>query len=234
MHRLPWLICALLALSACCQRPCHQRGWIGGTTTPVVRCGTGSTRPLAADARGVTGMPADVAASRALLLTRVPPGSPLARAGLHEGDLLLALDGAPLGDPIAFREGIEARQPGACVQLEVWRAGRRFGIPVVVGRETFRRIAVVGAYVPVPAGLALDLWPFDDGVDVLGLVVARRRAERQDLETPERRMRRAAAPDRAGPPVRQETLDVRVFPLAVGTGVEVLDQEAVPPSDGSG
>ncbi|MDJ0976179.1 MAG: PDZ domain-containing protein [Planctomycetota bacterium] len=184
--------------------------------------------PPAYNACDVTGMPQDVDAQRALLLTHVPPSSPLAQAGLQASDLVLAVDGTPVADTTRFRERIEARTPGETTTLDVWRDGRRMRVPVVVGRETYERIATFGLVVPIPTNLRLDLWPFDDGIDVLGLVTARRDARRHDLEVPERTYLRTAVPGQEALATRQEMVDVRVFPIAVGTGVRVHTQEALP------
>lgn len=230
MHWMPWSICALLVLGGCSSKPCCERGWIGGSVKPVARCGTWCRNPPAYGADGVYGMPQGVDTPRGLLVTRVPPSSPAQNAGLLESDLILAIDGRPVADPVSFREAVETRAPGDTLQLDVWRQGRRVIVPVVVGRERYRREAVVAVYLPVPTNLALDLWPFDDGFDVLGLVSARANDDRRDLASAERVYLRTAVPGEEAPVVRQETVDVRVFPLAAGTGVKVHSQEAVPAS----
>ncbi len=230
MRWMPGSICALILLSACCGTPCHERGWVGGTVKPVTRCGTWCQSPPSYNACEVRGMPADVRGARALLVTRVPAGSPIERAGLQPSDLILGVDGQRVADSIAFREAAEAREPGSAMQLDVWRAGQRITLPVVVGRETYEKVATVAVFIPFPSRLTLDLWPFDDGIDVLGLVAARSDRSRRDLVDAERTYLRRAVPQAEAPMPRQESVEVRVFPLSVGTSIQVRSQEAVAPS----
>lgn len=226
MHRLLGSLCVLTLLAGCASKPCHERGWIGGTTKPVqrsafLRCAPNYT---AAD---VLGMPADVPEQAGLLVTDVPSGSPLARAGLSEGDLILGVDGVSVAEPVAFRECVESRVPGDTTTLDVWRGGQRLRVPVVVGRERYQRSGTVAFYLLAWPSSELDLWPLDDGINVLGLVTAKRSCVRHDLETTERAYLRAAVP--CEPPLarHQESVRVAVLPLMVGTHVEVLSQEPV-------
>ncbi|QJA06456.1 PDZ domain-containing protein [Thermosulfurimonas marina] len=76
--------------------------------------------------------------SHGLLVLRVYPGSPAARAGLLAGtevqalgnrvyplggDLLLEADGRPLHEPAELEALVLAREPGQILRLKVWRKG---------------------------------------------------------------------------------------------------------------
>lgn len=221
------LVCGLVLLAGCASKPCHERGWVGGTTEPA-RCADGFLATAPSD-RGadVVGVPPGLTRG-GLVVTRVPGSSPAATAGLRESDLILAVDGTAVTDPEALREDIEARTPGTTVNLDVWRCGARHCIPVVVGRETYRRSFTVALWLPLKPVAQLDLWPFDDGVDVLGVVRAKCDSRRYDLDTPERRYLACAHPGACLPAPRQEMVEVGVLPLFLGRHVEVLRQEAAP------
>jgi serine protease Do len=72
----------------------------------------------------------DIAASLKLadasgaLVSGVEPGSPAARAGLHQGDVIVSVDGEKLADNNALRNRIAGTKPGSKVALEVLRDGR--------------------------------------------------------------------------------------------------------------
>jgi len=66
-----------------------------------------------------------------VVLAGVLPNSPGAHAGLEAGDVLLAIDGAPVADRRALYERIWRRQPGDAVNLRVFRAGAVREVDVV-------------------------------------------------------------------------------------------------------
>ena len=220
------LLVYAFAAAACCERPCKQRGWVGGEFRSVKRCGHWlEPAPPAVTCEHVIGMPRNTRARCGLLCRHVPPGSPLAGAGVQPGDLLLAVDGQPVGDPWAFRKRIENTPPGSHVTLCLWRDGSCLRTELPVGRETYRETATVGVY--LAAYPYVDLWPFDDGIDVLGLVVAKCRPWRHDLCDPDRTYLARAQPGCRQDPVRQEALDFRLLPLSFGTHTEVCSQRPV-------
>jgi serine protease Do len=73
---------------------------------------------------------ADIAASLKLtdvsgaLVSGVEPGSPAARAGLRQGDVIVAVDGERLADNNALRNRIAGTKPGSKVAVEIVREGR--------------------------------------------------------------------------------------------------------------
>jgi S1-C subfamily serine protease len=68
------------------------------------------------------------------LLTRVEAGSPAAQAGLQVGDLVTAVDGAPIKDFTALAAKIRATQPGKTITLSIERNGQRSDVTVTIGK----------------------------------------------------------------------------------------------------
>jgi S1-C subfamily serine protease len=72
----------------------------------------------------------DIAASLKLtdiggaLISNVEAGSPAARAGLRQGDVVVAVDGEKIADSNALRNRIAGTKPGSSVTLEVLRDGQ--------------------------------------------------------------------------------------------------------------
>jgi Do/DeqQ family serine protease len=63
-------------------------------------------------------------AARGALVSAVEPGSPAARAGVRQGDVVVAVDGEQLADSNALRNRIAGTRPGSNVALEIVRDGR--------------------------------------------------------------------------------------------------------------
>lgn len=86
---------------------------------------------------------------RGILVTQVLSGSAAERAGLKEGDVLLALNGRPVTDGAGFRNQMGLLIAGEAVQLNLWRQGRQVQIGVnldamnpdrVTGRSLARQL----------------------------------------------------------------------------------------------
>jgi serine protease Do len=59
-----------------------------------------------------------------VLIGNVAPDTPAAKAGLHQGDVIVGLNGNPTTDRNTFRNSIAAMAPGTNVKLDVWRDGK--------------------------------------------------------------------------------------------------------------
>ena len=70
------------------------------------------------------------------LIRRVRGGSPAQAADLRNGDVILAVDGAPVGSSHDLRELIEASPPGHSVTLTILRAGQTIELTVTLGSAT--------------------------------------------------------------------------------------------------
>jgi serine protease DegS/serine protease DegQ len=74
-------------------------------------------------------------ARRGVVVVVVHPGSPAASVGLRPGDVLVALNGEPLADPVALGQMEAQTAPGTTVRLDGERAGMPFRIRVALARR---------------------------------------------------------------------------------------------------
>jgi len=63
--------------------------------------------------------------SKGVILITVAPGSPAERAGLQEGDVVIAADGKPVTTDQELRDAIQAHKIGDTIQLTIIRDGRQ-------------------------------------------------------------------------------------------------------------
>ncbi|HEV7268429.1 MAG TPA: trypsin-like peptidase domain-containing protein [Falsiroseomonas sp.] len=97
-----------------------ERGWLGVAVQDL--------EPDRPDRTGAAMAPG-------VLIAGIERGSPAARAGLRQGDLVTAIDGERIGTSRALVRNIAAVPPGQTVRLSVQRDGRATEIPVQVGRR---------------------------------------------------------------------------------------------------
>jgi serine protease Do len=67
------------------------------------------------------------------LVSSVSDGSAAAKAGVHPGDVILALDGKEIASSSEVAAAVAALQPGTDAKLQVWRDGKRQELAVKVG-----------------------------------------------------------------------------------------------------
>ena len=74
--------------------------------------------------------------SQGILVAQVIEDSPAAKAGLKQGDLVVALDGNPVSDIGSFRNDISFTPPGTERKLTIIRNGKEQEIKVEIGKLT--------------------------------------------------------------------------------------------------
>jgi S1-C subfamily serine protease len=68
-------------------------------------------------------------------VSRVAENSPGAEAGLRRGDLIIALEEAPVGSAREMAQRIAMLEPGQRVRLGILRGDRHMELDAVVGRR---------------------------------------------------------------------------------------------------
>jgi len=79
--------------------------------------------------------------SEGALISKVEPNGPADKAGLRSGDVIIAVDGQPIGQMTELPSAIAAKKPGSTVALGVWRGGKQQEIDVKVGAFTSGEVA---------------------------------------------------------------------------------------------
>ncbi len=99
---------------------------------------------------------ADTGALRVVQLSR---GDPLHEAGLRNGDLVVGLDGRPLGGQTGLDRGLRAHRPGDVAVFRVLREDRFLDLPVTL-RENLTPLRLVQVVLPIVVLLSLGLGVF--------------------------------------------------------------------------
>src|SRR5205085_3698531 len=74
-----------------------------------------------------------LASTRGALVSNVDEGSPAARAGLKQGDVITQFNGKAVADNNQLRNDVAATTPGSTVSMQVLRNGRTDNLTATVG-----------------------------------------------------------------------------------------------------
>ena len=91
------------------------------------------TRELNPELRGSLKLPPD---SKGVVVVRAERGTPAARAGLRQSDLITAVDREPITSQAQFNRLIASKGPGTKLSIQMVRDNREFTVNVEVGEET--------------------------------------------------------------------------------------------------
>jgi serine protease DegQ len=69
------------------------------------------------------------------IIAGVLPGGPAAKAGVKLGDVLIEINGTPVGDPAGMLNLVAALQPGATAKIKLRRQAQAVELSVTVGRR---------------------------------------------------------------------------------------------------
>ena len=75
----------------------------------------------------------DLPEAKGAIIGGVDPGGPAAKAGVHEGDVIVAFDGTPIKDSVALRSMVAEAHPGHDARLTVLRDGKQRDLEVTLG-----------------------------------------------------------------------------------------------------
>src|SRR6516165_8097660 len=68
------------------------------------------------------------------IFDRPEAGSPAAKAGIEAGDVIITINGSPLGSPRDFATTIAAMAPGTNIYLRTYRNRQPMSISLILGR----------------------------------------------------------------------------------------------------
>jgi len=74
-----------------------------------------------------------LSSTRGALISSVEAGSPAARAGFKQGDVVTSYNGKPVSDYNQFRNSVASTKPGTSVEVQVLRSGRSETLQATVG-----------------------------------------------------------------------------------------------------
>jgi serine protease Do len=119
---------------------------------------------LGAEVRAVQAVDAEIYSLQrvagAIVVALNPPDGPAAAAGLRPGDIVLSMDGQPVGDDVQLITLLAQQQPGQAVALGVLRDGRQQDVRVRLGE-----------FARPPAPRAMAATPPSGAEHVLGFAV---------------------------------------------------------------
>lgn len=75
---------------------------------------------------------------RGVVINTVAPNSPAARAGMRQGDVIVAFNGAPVTDGNSLRNHVASTVPGTTVGFTVWRNQHELKIQVILTEIEFK------------------------------------------------------------------------------------------------
>lgn len=127
------------------------RGYLGATIQDLA--------PEIADSLALVGR-------KGAVIAELAPAGPAARAGLRQGDVVVALDGRPLASSTDLTRRVALSAVGQSLTLDIVREGRAETLRVVSGaRPSDQQLASA----EVPAGGEADKPSFANGVSSLGM-----------------------------------------------------------------
>ena len=97
-----------------------------------------------------------LSAERGVVLGKIVPDSPAAKAGLKENDVVTEINGQRVEGAAQFRRMIREIPAGRSIQLTVWRDGRAQNISVTLGKSEERRRSMQ-MVTPAPGTFAFNM-----------------------------------------------------------------------------
>jgi C-terminal processing protease CtpA/Prc len=97
-----------------------------------------------------------LSAERGVVLGRIVPDSPAAKAGLKENDVVTEINGQRVEGAAQFRRMIHEIPAGRSIQLTVWRDGRTQAISATLGKSEERHHAMT-MMTPTPGTFAFRM-----------------------------------------------------------------------------
>jgi serine protease Do len=91
------------------------------------------TRELNPELRGYLKLPVD---AKGVVVVRAERGTPAARAGMRQNDLIISVDRDAITSQAQFNRLVTSKSPGTKLEVKIVRDGREYPLVVEVGEET--------------------------------------------------------------------------------------------------
>ena len=104
----------------------------------IIRSGTVTRGWIGVEVQEITPALAEsfkLAEARGAIIAGVLRGGPADKAGVKPGDVLTAINGAPVSDPTGMLNQVAALQPGSSAQMKLRRQAQTLELAVTVGRR---------------------------------------------------------------------------------------------------
>ncbi len=90
------------------------------------------TRDLTADLRGTLKLPSE---ARGVVVVRTERGTPAAKAGVRQSDVITSVDGKPVTNFVQFNRLVASKAPGEKVSIKILRDSKDYTLTIEVGEE---------------------------------------------------------------------------------------------------
>lgn len=209
-------------LCGCASHPELQRGWVGGEFENA-QVGFFAPDPL----KGDTTLPLLPEAvqkeqSGAVLVTGLDDTSPLAQAGIRQGDLIVGIDGEKVTSLDDLRSRVDAMTPGATARLRLFRNGETLERPLVIGRETYKKIGTISVGLRFSPEIELKMAP---DFSLFSLVSFRSSDRRISLRSPQAVYSAALSAEKK--PAENRLWDLWLGIVGLGRSEAIIKQEAM-------
>jgi membrane-associated protease RseP (regulator of RpoE activity) len=180
-------ICVSLFAGCASTKQIYQRGWIGGQ---YLEADPSALKKISADLYQKSGyiihvLPEQIKKrqSGAVFVSRVYENTPLMRAGIREGDLIVEVNNQKVETLKKFRRIVDESKPGENITVSIYHDGSIMDMPIVIGKETFQKLYTFAIGIGSSLTTAFD--PVPNPEFNLFLLSYQTRDERVDLNSPE-------------------------------------------------
>jgi len=164
----------------------YQRGWIGGA---YIEANPSFFKKVSSNyfekSYGVIpSLPDKIKKQQkgAILVSKVYEKTPVMKADIKEGDLILKINDEPIENIKEFRKLVDKSTPGAEIILTIYRGGEIMTMPIIVGKETYEKWHSFS--LGFRLGTELDPVPHPE-FDILHILSYQTNNNRLELNSPE-------------------------------------------------
>ena len=225
-------VCMFWIMGCTSTKQTYQRGWIGGK---YLESNSSFLKGMYANYFKtnygvIPALPEEIKQQQtsAVLVTRVYADTPIMKAGIEEGDLIIGINNEKVRNVKELRDSVEKSNPGTTINVSIYRNGSILNIPVVVGKETYEKWHSIE--LGLRLGPELDPIPHPE-FSILNIVSYKINDTRLELQSSEYRYYQSVSPKPSNPTehlkVNSEGWDAWFVILGLSGNKLILTQEIV-------